>query len=123
MASKRFGSEAPYKAPLTGSGGVVSLSWLAWLNNLTRATTLIIVDAPADPPNLVAGAVSTVSMTANGAALGDFATASFSLPNAGVSLLAQVTAANTVSVTFWNTTAGAINLAAGTLRVRIEVNK
>lgn len=123
MATKRYGAEAPYKAPLTGSGGVVSLLWLGWLNGLTRATTLIIADAPVDPPNLPVGATATVAVTVTGAALGDFATASFSAPAAGVALLAQVTAKNQVSVTFWNTTAGAIDLAAGTLYVRVEANR
>ena len=59
-------------------------------------------------------------MTVTGAALGDFARASVSGDLQGVTLTAWVSAADTVSVRFQNGAAGAIDLASGTLRVRLE---
>lgn len=59
-------------------------------------------------------------MAVTGAALGDFARASFSVDLQGVTLTAWVSAADTVSVRFQNGTAGAIDLASATLRVRVD---
>lgn len=69
-----------------------------------------------DPPNLAAGAGTTTTVTAAGAILGDLAFASFSLDLQGITVTAYVSAADTVSVRFQNQTAGAIDLASGTLR-------
>lgn len=60
------------------------------------------------------------TVTVAGAALGDFARASFSLDLQGVTLTAWVSAANTVSARFQNGTTGAVDLGSGTLRVRAE---
>lgn len=122
MTTKRYGSLPPYKAPLVGGDKLLAIAWLSWFDTLTKATKTIITDAAYDPPNLAAGAVAVTSLTVAGASLGDFAVASFSAPNASVLLSAQVTAADTVSVSFHNISAGAIDLAAGTLRARVEVN-
>lgn len=73
-----------------------------------------------DPPSLAAGAGVTTTVTVAGAALGDFARASFLLDLQSIALTAWVSAANTVSVRFQNGTAGAIDLASGTQRVRVE---
>jgi hypothetical protein len=72
-----------------------------------------------DPPNLLTltGASTTVAVT--GAALNDFALASFSLDLQGVTVTAYVSAADTVTVRFQNDTAGTLDLASGTLKVRI----
>jgi hypothetical protein len=70
-----------------------------------------------DPPSLAAGVSVTTTLTATGAALGDFAHASFSLDLQGITLTAWVSAADTVSVRRQNGTAGAIDLANGTLPV------
>jgi hypothetical protein len=59
-------------------------------------------------------------VTVTGAALGDFAHASFSLDLQGGTLTAWVLAADTVSLRFENGTAGAIDLASGTLEARVE---
>jgi hypothetical protein len=53
-----------------------------------------------------------------GVALGDFASASFSLDLQGITLTAWVSAADTVSVRFQNESGSAVDLASGTLRVR-----
>lgn len=71
-----------------------------------------------DPPSLADGVGTTTTVTVTGAALGDFAQASFSLDLQGISLTAYVSAANTVSVRFQNESGGVLDLASGTLRAR-----
>jgi len=61
--------------------------------------------------------LKTVAVT--GATLGDFAIASFSLDLAGFTLSAYVSAVDTVTVVFFNSTAATVDLASGTLRVRV----
>jgi hypothetical protein len=73
-----------------------------------------------DPPSLADGVGVTTTVTATGAALGDFAMASFSNDLQGILMTAWVSAANTVSVRFQNETTGVIDLASGTLRVRVQ---
>jgi hypothetical protein len=72
-----------------------------------------------NPADLADGAGETTTVTVTGAALGDFAAASFSLDLQGILLTAWVSATNTVSVRFQNETGGNINLAEGTLRARV----
>lgn len=72
-----------------------------------------------NPGNLVDGSFLAVDVTVTGAALGDFAIASFSLDIVDLQINAAVTAAKTVTVTLYNQTGVAINLASGTLRVRV----
>jgi hypothetical protein len=73
-----------------------------------------------DPPSLVDGAGTSTTVTVTGAALGDFAEASFSRDLQGITVTAWVSAADTVSVRFQNETGGPIDLASGTLRARIR---
>lgn len=68
-----------------------------------------------DPPSLADGAGATTTVTVTGAALGDFAVPSFSLSTQGITVTANVTSANTVTVRFQNETGGTIDLASGTL--------
>jgi hypothetical protein len=82
---------------------------------------LPIVEATYEPPSLAAGAVSPIqTASVPGAVLGDFARASFSLDLQGVRLNAWVSAADTVTYQFHNPTAGTVDLASGTVRVRVE---
>ena len=73
-----------------------------------------------DPPSLAAGDGVTTAATVTGAALGDFARASFSLDLQGITLTAWVSAADAVSVRFQNGTPGVVDLASGTLWARVE---
>jgi hypothetical protein len=81
-----------------------------------------IIDCSAtyDPPSITSGVGVTTTVAVTGAALGDFVRASFSPDWQGVALTAWVSAAGTVSARFQNGTAGAIDLASGTLRLRME---
>lgn len=70
-----------------------------------------------NPDSVAVGSFTSKDVTVTGAALGDFADASFSLDVQDLQLDAQVTAANTVTATLYNNTAAAVDLASGTLRV------
>ena len=73
-----------------------------------------------DPASLADGAGETTTVTVTGAALGDFAMASFSLTTSGLTITAWVSAADTVSVRIQNETgAGPVDIASGTLRCRV----
>lgn len=72
-----------------------------------------------DLASLVDGAGATTTVTATGAALGDFALVSHSLDLQGISCTAWVSATNTVSVRFQNETTGTLDIASGTIRVRV----
>lgn len=68
-----------------------------------------------DPPNLTAGTQTTQTLTVTGAALTDHVLPSFSLGLQGMQLTGYVSATDTVTVVLRNGTAGAIDLASGTL--------
>lgn len=88
----------------------------------------VVIDGPAplfgeiayDPANLADGAGVTTTLTVEGAVLGDFVQASFSLDLQGVMMVAWVSAADTVSVRFQNESGGAVDLASGTIYVRVQ---
>lgn len=73
-----------------------------------------------DPISLVDGAGATTTHTASGAALGDYVRASFSVDTVGLTLTSWVITANTVGVRFQNETGATVDLASGTLRIRVE---
>lgn len=74
-----------------------------------------------NPASIANGAKEVFSMTSvTGAAVGDFVMASFSNALQGMSLTAEVSATNTVAATLMNNTGGALDLASGTLTVRVE---
>lgn len=72
-----------------------------------------------DPASLADGVGTTTTVTVTGAALGDFANASFSLDTSGITITAWVSAANTVSVRFQNETGGVLDIGSGTLRAGV----
>lgn len=72
-----------------------------------------------DPANLNAGTQTTTTITVTGAVLGDVVGVSFSQDLQGMQLTGYVSAADTVTVVLRNGTAGAINLASGTLRATV----
>jgi len=72
-----------------------------------------------DPGNIAVGAMEGKDVALVGARLGDVVIASFSLDIVDLTLTATVTAADTVTCVLANNTAGAVNLANGTIKVRI----
>ncbi len=72
-----------------------------------------------DPGSIAVGSMEAKDVTVTGAALGDFAIASFSLDVQDLVLSATVTADNTVTAVLANNTAAAVNLSSGTLAVLV----
>jgi hypothetical protein len=72
-----------------------------------------------DPPSLADSAGATTTIAVSGAELGDFVQASFSLDLQGITLTAYVAGANDVAIRFQNESGGTLDLASGTLRVRV----
>ena len=87
--------------------GVISVPWL-----LKNASVTF------DPPSIPAGLSITTTITLTGVVVDDFVQASFTQYNANVEISAVVSAPNTVTVRFKNTSAAAINLTSGTLSVK-----
>lgn len=73
-----------------------------------------------DPPSLADGAGTTTTVPVVGAALGDSASASFSLDLQGVMISAWVSATGVVSVRLQNETGATVDLGSGTLRVVVN---
>lgn len=91
------------------------------LEKLRAAVGGLTGSATYDAANLADGAGATTTVTVTGAAVGDFVTGvAHSVDLAGISVTAWVSAANTVSVRFQNESGGALDLASGTLRVRVS---
>lgn len=88
-------------------------------DRLLRALKGIEASFTFDPPSLASGAGSETTLTVFGAALGDFVLASFSQPLSGVTISAWVSAVDTVSVRFQNNTGATVDLASGTLAIRL----
>ena len=122
--AQRIGGAWAFYAPFVGLVvfDAATLAQWGWNGSAWAVVAPRLLDASItyDPPSLAAGTGVTTTVTVTGAALGDFARASFSLDLQGIVLTAWVSAANTVSVRFQNGTAGAVDLASGTLRVRVE---
>lgn len=72
-----------------------------------------------DWPDLATGTTQSTTVTVTGAELGDFADPSMSVSLGGTRLWAEVTAADTVTVYHRNDTGANVNVASGTLRVRV----
>lgn len=69
-----------------------------------------------DPPSLATLIGATTTVTVTGAVLGQGVIISFSLDLQGIQLTGYVSAANTVTARFFNSTAGTLDLASGTLK-------
>jgi hypothetical protein len=89
------------------------------LPSLPHGSRDLIAEATWDPPSIAAGATAQFNMTVPGASPGDLVQASFSVATTAILFLATVGAANTVTVVAWNRAGSAIDLAGGTLRVRV----
>jgi parallel beta-helix repeat protein len=73
-----------------------------------------------DPGSLADGAGATTTVTVTGATTGDFVDAiSFSVDLSGITVTGWVSSADTVSVRFQNESGGVLDLASGTLTVRV----
>jgi hypothetical protein len=82
--------------------------------------TILEASATWDPPSMIAGGLTSTTLSVPGAALGDYASVSISADQAGCNLIGYVSAANTVSVSLVNVTSGTVNIGSSTLRVRVK---
>lgn len=73
-----------------------------------------------DPASIANGASASTTIPVAGSEIGDFVEASFSNSLAGLLMGAYVSSAGTVTVVLYNNTGGAVDLASGTLRVRVR---
>lgn len=104
--------------PGTNMGWVCTASgtpgtWRPWGNIYLQAS------ATYDPPSLNDGDGVTTTIAISGAALGDMAEAGFSNSLQGILVTAYVSSVGNVSVRFQNETGGVIDLASGTLNVKV----
>lgn len=65
------------------------------------------------------GTFASADVTVPGAALGDFVVVSLAVDTVDTAVVGAVTAANVVTVTVLNNTAGAVNLASATVRIAV----
>lgn len=86
---------------------------------MSRLSGFPLVSSAVNPASMLDGDEEVFAVTVPGAKLGDFAFVSFSIDVLDLELSAQVTAANTVTVSLSNNTGGTIDLGAGTLRVKV----
>lgn len=103
---------APTMGNTTGLSNAELIAMLTALRGLDGSETY-------DAGSIADGDEEVGEITVTGAALGDFCIASFSLDVADLAITAAVTAANTVTYQLLNNTGGAIDLASGTVRVRV----
>lgn len=110
-------------AQLVEVDGTMAKPWYDWFLQISQKIGELIPlqgSATYDPPSLADGAGDTTTVTVAGAALGDFASASFSLATSGITITAWVSAANTVSVRFQNESGGVLDIGSGTLTARVQ---
>lgn len=115
----RVGRDYEVRAMRLGCDPLFAPPLLYGLPNLPAGGRELIVEAAWDPPSIAAGASSQINVPLVGARPGDFASAAFSLATSGIVFLAQVGATDVVTVTAWNRSGIAIDLAAGTVRARV----
>lgn len=110
----------PSKSRVADSSGLLTLQWLGWLGALTtwvQRTRVFAfdVDLPSIPS--AGGWWGQFSVEAS---VGDFAVASLDPADRDLAVAAQITATNVVTVWVRNWGGGAVDLAAGTLRVWVQ---
>jgi len=79
----------------------------------------LLAEAAWNPASIANGAKEAKDITVTGALKGDFASASYNLDVADLTLDAQVTGNNVVTCVLANNTGGAVDLAVGTVYVRV----
>ena len=72
-----------------------------------------------DPANMAPGGVVSTTLNVSGAAMGDFVLASFDVDVGEISVKANVSSADTVTIYFENESAVFVDLGSGTLKVRV----
>lgn len=115
----RIGTDYEVRAMHLSCDPLFTPPLLHGLPNLPAGGRDLVAEASWDPASIAAGGSAQTNVSVPGARPGDFASAAFSLSTSGVVFLAQVGATDVVTVTAWNRSAAAIDLAAGTVRARV----
>jgi len=100
-------------------GGILSGHQISLSSLSTAGSAGLAPSAVWDPGAVANGASVSTTVPVPGAALGDFALASFSLSLQGAILSASVSAPNVVTVLLSNLSGGALDLSSGTVRVLV----
>lgn len=114
---------APSKSGLAARDGTMTLTWLAWINALTQWVQRVrVFSFTVDLPSIPSGGTAFVDVSTPGVEVGGwFCSACFEPWNGDLTCIgADVRAANTVRIRVQNFGAGAVDLAAGIVRVRLE---
>lgn len=101
------------------SGGVLNGHQISLSSFSTAGPAGVAPSVVWDPGTVANGASVNTTVPVPGAALGDFAAATFSLSLQGATLTAYVSALNVVTVVLANLSGGALDLASGTIRVLV----
>ena len=115
----RIGADYEVRAMRLCTDPAVSPPLLYGLPDLRHGARELRAEAAWDPPSIVAGGTTQLNVTLNGARPGDFVQAAFTLSTSGIVFLAQIGAQDLVTVTAWNRSGAAVDLGAGTVRVRL----
>ncbi len=86
---------------------------------LSQAAIVFVGSATYDPASLADGVGVTTTVSVPGAVIGDYVSASFSNDLQGITFTGWISAPNVASVRFQNETTAAVDLASGTIRVRV----
>lgn len=100
------------------SSGTTSFTGLA-LGATDLFTSVINVTSTIDPPSIAAAGQATANVTVPGAALGDFVMVAAPYDLQAVGVHGYVSAVDTVTVLLKNGTAGAVDLASGTWKIKV----
>lgn len=114
----RIGTDYEVRAMRICSDPSVSPPLLYGLPDLRHGARELKAEVEWDPPSIAAGGTAQLGVTVTGVRPGDFVQAAFSLATSGIVFLAQVGAQDVITVTAWNRTGAAVDLNAGTVRVR-----
>lgn len=86
---------------------------------MSRLSAKGVVTSTWNPGSILDGDEAATDITVNGAALGDFVLISGDVDAADLQLTGTVTAANTVTAVYSNSTGGAVDLASHNIRVAV----
>lgn len=121
MTERRAFPSPPNKNNIAEKDSTVTLPWAQWFGIVAMWMQRVrVISVDIDWPSIPAGAYRYAEVTIPGVRIGDFAAASTEPGDRDIGLVATVTADNTVTVWAMNFGPGAVDLAAGTLRVRVE---
>lgn len=121
MTERALFPSPPGKSAVINRDGTMSLGWLNWFGALAAWVQRVrVISTAVDLPSIPAGGAAFAQVTVANARLGDFVIASLDPADRDIAVAAQVTADNEVTVWAHNYSGSAIDLAAGTLRIRLE---